>query len=411
MAINRSISLQDAATANRSAQGSPAIGAESEGSAPNTIRAPRGLSNLEEDVSPRRLFSLSLHLVGAFAVGVAVCAGAMYFFLGVNLRPQLSTASLPLPVAVVPGATPQPPPVVAAPVVPTTPVSAVAAPDQSELSPSEVVEVQTLPLPSATEAKLPLPPSNATAPLPSPVAVVPAATPQPSPVVAAPVVPTAPVSAVATPGQSELSPSETVEVQTRLEALGMKPGRLDGILGSRTIGAIKRYEEANGLPQTGNIDREILGRLRQEKPISQAESASRKTAAPSAAAGPDQVYNDAFKKLQDGDYADAERGFKAFLQSNPRHVLAGNAQYWLGETYYARRDYQNAMTAFADGYEVYKASPKGPDNLLKLGVTLAALGRKPDACKAFAKFNRDYPRAIDLQKRRVEQERQKNGCG
>jgi tol-pal system protein YbgF len=133
-------------------------------------------------------------------------------------------------------------------------------------------------------------------------------------------------------------------------------------------------------------------------------------AAPSAAGG-DQLYNDAFKKLQDGDYGGAERGFKAFLQSNPKHTLAGNAQYWLGETYYARRDYQNAMTAFAEGYKVYKGSPKGPDNLLKLGVTLAVLGRKPDACAVFAKFNQDYPRATDLQKRRVEQERQKNGCG
>ena len=209
----------------------------------------------------------------------------------------------------------------------------------------------------------------------------------------------------------EKAKAEIVEVQTRLEALGMKPGRLDGILGSRTIGAIKRYEEANGLPQTGNIDREILGRLRQEKPISQAESVSRKAATPSAAAGADQMYSDALKKLQDGDYPGAERGFKAFLQGNPKHQLAGNAQYWLGETYYARRDYQNAMTAFAEGYKVYKASPKGPDNLLKLGVTLAVLGRKPDACAVFAKFNQDYPRATDLQKRRVEQERQKNGCG
>jgi tol-pal system protein YbgF len=128
-------------------------------------------------------------------------------------------------------------------------------------------------------------------------------------------------------------------------------------------------------------------------------------------AGADQLYNDAFKKLQDGDYGGAERGFKAFLQSNPKHTLAGNAQYWLGETYYARRDYQNAMTAFAEGYKVYRGSPKGPDNLLKLGVTLAVLGRKPDACAVFAKFNQDYPRATDLQKRRVEQERQKNGCG
>ena len=134
-------------------------------------------------------------------------------------------------------------------------------------------------------------------------------------------------------------------------------------------------------------------------------------AAPPSGAGGDQMYNDAMKKLQDGDNAGAERGFKAFLQSQPKHALAGNAQYWLGESYYARKDYQNAMTAFAEGYKTYKASPKGPDNLLKLGITLAVMGRKADACQVFAKFSADYPRATDLQKRRVDQERQKNSCG
>jgi tol-pal system protein YbgF len=132
---------------------------------------------------------------------------------------------------------------------------------------------------------------------------------------------------------------------------------------------------------------------------------------PANSAQGEQLYHDAFKLLQDGDYAGAERAFKTFVQRNPNHVLAGNAQYWLGETYYARRDYQNAMVAFAEGYKVYKASPKGPDNLLKLGITLAALNKKQDACAVFARFTQDYPRATDLQKRRIDQERQKNGCG
>jgi len=136
-------------------------------------------------------------------------------------------------------------------------------------------------------------------------------------------------------------------------------------------------------------------------------------AAPPAAGGAqgEQLYHDAFKLLQDGDYAGAERAFKNFVQRNPNHALAGNAQYWLGETYYARRDYQNAMVSFAEGYKVYKASPKGPDNLLKLGITLAVLNKKQEACAVFSRFNQDYPRATDLQKRRVDQERQKNGCG
>ena len=82
------------------------------------------------------------------------------------------------------------------------------------------------------------------------------------------------------------------------------------------------------------------------------------TAGPApAGATPEQLYDEAVKKLQDGDYAGAERGFKTFIQRSPQNKLAGNAQYWLGETYYARRDYNSALTAFAEGYKVYKTSP------------------------------------------------------
>lgn len=148
-------------------------------------------------------------------------------------------------------------------------------------------------------------------------------------------------------------------------------------------------------------------------PTPSAGGGNQAAGAPPAGGGPqgEALYHDAFKLLQDGDYAGAERGFKAFVQRNPQHVLAGNAQYWLGETYYARREYQNAMVAFAEGYKNYKSSPKGPDNLLKLGVTLAVLNKKQEACAVFARFAQDYPRATDLQKRRVDRERQKNGCG
>ena len=132
---------------------------------------------------------------------------------------------------------------------------------------------------------------------------------------------------------------------------------------------------------------------------------------PAGGAQGEQLYHDAFRLLQDGDYAGAERAFKSFVQTNPKHPLAGNAQYWLGETYYARREYQQAMVAFAEGYKVYKTSPKGPDNLLKLGITLAVLNKKQEACAVFQRFHQDYPRATDLQKRRIDQERQKNGCG
>lgn len=124
----------------------------------------------------------------------------------------------------------------------------------------------------------------------------------------------------------------------------------------------------------------------------------------------DKLYDEAIRLLQRGDYAAAAQAFKNFIERNPQSKLVGNAQYWLGESHYALRDYNSALSAFAEGYKIYKTSPKGPDNLLKLGITMAALGRKSDACAVFARISQDYPRATDLQKGRTERERQKNGC-
>lgn len=149
-----------------------------------------------------------------------------------------------------------------------------------------------------------------------------------------------------------------------------------------------------------------------QTPPQQAPGAAPSANMAAAAGGnPDQLYNDGFKMFQDGDYAGAEKNFKAFVQRYPQHTLAANAQYWLAESYSARGDFQNAAIAFAEGYKVYKNSPKGPDNLLRLGVTLSRLGKKQEACAMFARFNQDYPKANDLQKRRVDQERARNGCG
>lgn len=137
-------------------------------------------------------------------------------------------------------------------------------------------------------------------------------------------------------------------------------------------------------------------------------------APPAAAAGsgsPEQTYNAALSAMGNSDYAGAERGFRDFLARFPRHALAGNAQYWLGETYYIRRDYAAASAAFANGYKNYRSSPKGPDNLLKLGMSLQATGKSEDACVVYGQFPQVYPNANDVLKRRVAAERQRSRCG
>lgn len=116
-------------------------------------------------------------------------------------------------------------------------------------------------------------------------------------------------------------------------------------------------------------------------------------AAASPKGSPDEQYAAAFGLLRAGDYVAASDGMEQFVKNNPNHELAGNAVYWLGETYYVRKDYAKAASYFLDGFQKYPQSRKGPDNLLKLGLTLAALEHKAEACQALTQVAKKYPKA------------------
>lgn len=125
---------------------------------------------------------------------------------------------------------------------------------------------------------------------------------------------------------------------------------------------------------------------------------------------PEQVYEAAYDLLRRGQVDESEQAFRAFLADHPDNPLAGNAQYWLGESYYVRQDYPRAAQAFLTGYQDYGDSNKAPDSLLKLGITLAALGQQADACAAFDELDSRYPDAEDRIKQRLSSERTRLDC-
>ncbi len=121
-------------------------------------------------------------------------------------------------------------------------------------------------------------------------------------------------------------------------------------------------------------------------------------------------YNYAFGLLRQADYPAAEEALRAFVQRYPNDPLAGNAQYWLGETYYVRKDYNNAAATFAEGYRKYPQSGKAADNLLKLGMSLGNVGQKKEACLTFNQLAHDFPKASSNITERAGQEKQRLGC-
>ena len=124
----------------------------------------------------------------------------------------------------------------------------------------------------------------------------------------------------------------------------------------------------------------------------------------------DALYEKSFVDIRDGNYDAAEYGFKTFLDKHSDHKLAANAQYWLAETHYVRGDYTEAAKLFARGYQNYPESSKVSDNLLKLGLSLAKLGKKDDACLTLKQLKNQFSDESGPVMRRADQEINRLSC-
>jgi tol-pal system protein YbgF len=123
-----------------------------------------------------------------------------------------------------------------------------------------------------------------------------------------------------------------------------------------------------------------------------------------------QLYETAYGYLLQRDYGAAEAAFEDFLRRHPNDPLAGNAQYWLGESLYVRGQYRAAAGAFLKGYQTYSRSAKAPENLLKLAMSLQRLGQKDAACSSYNELVTKFPSAPNHVKTAAQAERQRAGC-
>ena len=125
---------------------------------------------------------------------------------------------------------------------------------------------------------------------------------------------------------------------------------------------------------------------------------------------PEKQYEFAISFLKVGDYETAEFALKEFIDTNSKHELAGNAQYWYGETFRVRQLYQDAASAYLDAYQKYPKSSKAPVNLLKLGVMLVQIGEKEQGCSMILGVKDQYPKANQSIIQKAEYEKKKFNC-
>jgi tol-pal system protein YbgF len=143
----------------------------------------------------------------------------------------------------------------------------------------------------------------------------------------------------------------------------------------------------------------------------QANPANRRTeTAAIPPSSPDDIYRNAYNAMLQGNYKQAEQGFRDYLDILPDGSLAADASFWLGESEFSQGKFNEAAKTFLDAHQKYPKADKAPETLLKLGMALAALDNRDTACATYGEVLKRYPKASASVRKKVASEQSRAGC-
>ncbi len=108
--------------------------------------------------------------------------------------------------------------------------------------------------------------------------------------------------------------------------------------------------------------------------------------------GPDQMYDVSLQQYRSGRLATARLGFREFLRVYPTHERAGEALFYVGETF-AQENPDSAAAVYEAVVKTYSNSPRAPSALYKLGLLAEQRGDRPKARTYYARVIGGYPRS------------------
>ena len=120
-------------------------------------------------------------------------------------------------------------------------------------------------------------------------------------------------------------------------------------------------------------------------------------------------YENAIKLLWSNELDKALEELIRLKKQNPDDLMP-NIQYWLGEVYYAKKNFEQAVIEFGEGLKLYPSSIKGPDNMLKLGLSFSNLNKKLESCNVLIELEIKYPDSAKNVLQRAQKEKKKLNC-
>lgn len=220
-------------------------------------------------------------------------------------------------------------------------------------------------------------------------------------------------------GSAELT-RQTQALQQRADAVDARLGKIEAALqdNRRLLDLLQEVEtlkaenaRLRGLAEMQQHQLETLGKRQNDlyadldqRLAELAKAAQRTAAAPTAegsivAAGTppadaqtaSRIYESALALFREANYPGAIAGFGNFLKAHPDSELAANAQYWIGYSYYALKDYKTALAQQQKLVAAYPGNPKVPDALFNIATNQIALGQTAAARRTLEDIVAKHP--------------------
>jgi len=108
---------------------------------------------------------------------------------------------------------------------------------------------------------------------------------------------------------------------------------------------------------------------------------------------PEALYQQGLDAMKGGDPAKARDLLTKFLDQNPKHKLAANAHYWLGETYYSEKNFEQAILEFQEVIKNFPEKDKVPAAMLKQGMAFKEMGDSKSSAYIYKKLTEEFPKS------------------
>jgi tol-pal system protein YbgF len=169
--------------------------------------------------------------------------------------------------------------------------------------------------------------------------------------------------------------------KTQEEKIKEIEDRLRGFDG-KTAGSTSKPMESERLASTKEVPTELKG----------------------VSTGMGDIYKDAYETFHRGDLEGARRKFEAFLKQYPNTELSDNAQFWIGETYYLKKDFERAILEYEKAMVKYPEGDKIPAALFKQALAFLELGDKANARNLLKRVIEKYPHSeqAEMAKKKLE---------